>query len=62
MRKIIECRSVVPACNFVAHGPNDEDVMMEAAEHLRNTHGVEHISDPLRAKLRAAIRDLDEPK
>jgi len=62
MRKIIECRSVVPGCGFVAHGPTDEDVMMEAAEHMRTTHGVEHLSELLRAKLRAAIETLDETK
>ncbi len=62
MRRIIECGSVVPGCNFVSHGATDEDVLMEAAEHVRATHGVDHLSDPLKAKLRAAIRDVDETK
>ena len=62
MRKVIECRSVVPGCNFVAHGPTDEDVMMEAAEHVHTTHGVEHLSEQLRAKLRAAIREIEQTK
>lgn len=57
MRKTLECRSVVPGCGFVAHADNDEDLLLKAAEHARITHGVEHMSEQLRAKVKAAIRD-----
>ncbi len=62
MRKVIECRSVVPGCDFVAHGASDQEAMMHAVEHLRIAHDVDHLSEPLRVKLRAAITNLDEKK
>jgi predicted small metal-binding protein len=57
MAKIFECGSVVPGCRFVAHGPSKEELVMKAADHLRSTHNVDHLSDRLRAKIRAVIRD-----
>jgi predicted small metal-binding protein len=57
MSKRLECRSIVPGCNFVAHGENEDDLMMKAADHARAAHGVEHLSEPLRAKIKASIKD-----
>lgn len=57
MSKALECRTVVPGCNFVIHGESEEDVMMKAEEHARSVHGVEHISEQLKAKIRSAIRE-----
>jgi len=57
MSKILECGTVVPGCKFVIHGESEEDVMMKAAEHARAVHGVDHMSEALRAKVREAIRD-----
>jgi predicted small metal-binding protein len=47
----------VPGCNFVAHGEDEQDVMMKAADHARSVHGVEHMSESLRARVKAAIED-----
>jgi predicted small metal-binding protein len=57
MSKILECGQVVPGCKFVIHGESEEDVMMKAAEHARAIHDVVHLSEPLRAQIRAAIKD-----
>jgi predicted small metal-binding protein len=57
MSKILKCGQVVPGCNFVIHGESDEDVMMKAVEHARTIHDVDHLSEPLRAQIRAAIKD-----
>lgn len=57
MRKVLRCGAIVPGCNFVAHGEDEQDVMMKAADHARSAHGVEHMSESLRAKVRAAIED-----
>ena len=57
MDKVLECRSVVPGCEIVMHGENEEDVMMKAAEHARSAHGVEHMSEELKSKVRAAIKE-----
>lgn len=57
MGKVLECRSVVPGCEIVVHGGSEEEVMMNAAEHVRSAHGVEHMSEELKAKVRAAIKE-----
>jgi predicted small metal-binding protein len=57
MTKVLECRTVVPGCDFVVHGESEEDVMMKEEEHARRVHGVEHISEPLKARIRSAIKE-----
>ena len=57
MGKVLECRSVVPGCEIVVRGESEEEVMMNASEHARSAHGVEHMSEELKAKIRAAIRE-----
>jgi predicted small metal-binding protein len=57
MTKVLECRAVVPGCNFVVYGESEEDVMMKEEEHAQRVHGVEHISEQLKAKIRSAIKD-----
>jgi predicted small metal-binding protein len=57
MGKVFECRSVVPGCEIVVHGESESEVMIKAAEHARAVHGIEHLSEALKAKIRAAIKD-----
>jgi predicted small metal-binding protein len=56
-RKVLECGAVVPGCNFVAHAESEDELMIIAAEHARAVHGIDHMSDELRAKVRAVITD-----
>jgi predicted small metal-binding protein len=57
MGKVFECRSVVPGCEIVVHGESESETMIKAAEHARAVHGIEHLSEALKAKIRAAIKD-----
>jgi predicted small metal-binding protein len=57
MSKILECGLIVPGCNFVIHGDSEEDLMMKAVEHARAVHDVEYISEQLKARIRAAIKE-----
>jgi predicted small metal-binding protein len=57
MSKVLECRSVIPGCNFVVHGDSEDDVLMKEEEHAQRVHGVEHISEQLKAKIRSAIKE-----
>lgn len=57
MPKRLECGSIVPGCNFIAHGQTEDELMMKAADHARKAHGVEHLSEPLKAKIKASIMD-----
>lgn len=59
MRKELACGAVVPGCDFVAHAATEEDLMQKVASHARTVHGVAHISDGLKAKIRDAIREVE---
>jgi predicted small metal-binding protein len=57
MTKVYRCNEVVPGCEQVLHGDSESDLMVLVAEHAHEAHDVEHLSDQLKAKIRAAIRD-----
>jgi predicted small metal-binding protein len=57
MSKILECGMIVPGCGFVIHGDSEEELMMKASEHARTVHEIEHLSEQLKARIRAAIKD-----
>lgn len=59
MRKELACGAVVPGCDFVAHAATEEDLMLKVASHARQTHGLTHITDDLKAKIKDAIKDVD---
>lgn len=59
MRKELACGSVVPGCDFVAHAATEEDLMLKVADHARKVHGVSHISDDLKAKIKDAIVEVE---
>ena len=60
MRKILECRAIVPGCNFIARADSDEELLRKAAEHARSVHGVDRMTEPLKAKIKAAIHEQAE--
>jgi predicted small metal-binding protein len=61
MPSVYECGSVIPGCRFVAHGERRDDVVVIAIEHLHRVHEIGHISDPLRARIRAVIKEVPVP-
>lgn len=56
MRKSLACGAIVPGCNFVARADTEEELLRKTADHARNVHGVHHLSEPLMAKIKGAIR------
>ena len=50
-----ECSSVMPGCKFVAHRESRDGALAAAIEHMHQVHEIEHLSDPLKARIRAAI-------
>lgn len=60
MRKELACGSVVPGCDFVARAATEEELMLKVADHARNVHGIDHISEDLKAKIREAIVEVQE--
>jgi predicted small metal-binding protein len=57
MLNVYECASVVPGCRFVAHSESRDDVLVIAIEHLHRVHDIEHLSDSLKARIRAVIKE-----
>jgi predicted small metal-binding protein len=46
----------VPGCEFTVHAETDAELLAKIADHARAAHDIEHISEPLRAKILAAAR------
>jgi predicted small metal-binding protein len=57
MSKILECGVIVPGCKIVIHGDDEDDVVTKAVQHLHTVHNIEHVSEQLRARIRAAIKE-----
>ena len=57
MGKAIQCRDLGMACDFVARGSSEAEVMRQVAEHARGAHQIKHMRPELAAKARAAIHE-----
>ena len=57
MSKVMKCGDVVPGCEFVARGKNEDEVLSRAAEHAKKDHGMESISEDVLKKVKSAIHD-----
>ena len=55
--KVLECGTVVPGCKFMFHGESEDELLVIAAEHAHSVHGIDHLSEELKAKIRSVIRD-----
>lgn len=57
MLNVFECGAVVPGCRFVAHDDDREDLMVTAIQHLHTVHEIDHLSEAMKARLRAVIKE-----
>lgn len=57
MAKRLSCGDIVPGCDYVARGENEDEIMAQVAEHARTAHGVEDVSPEMADKARSVIRD-----
>ena len=57
MLSVYECAGVIPGCKFVAHSDSRDDVLVTAIEHMHRVHDIEHVSEPLKARIRAVIKE-----
>ena len=58
MRKELACGAVVPGCDFVAHAATEEELMLKVATHAHQAHGLTHLTDDLKAKIKDAVKDV----
>jgi predicted small metal-binding protein len=57
MSKMMKCGDIVPGCNYVARGQDEDEVLAHAAEHAKRDHGMESIPEDVLSKVKSAIRD-----
>ena len=57
MAKQLKCGDLMPGCDFVARGANEQEVMKKAAEHAQKAHGIQQMTPELAAKVKGAIKD-----
>lgn len=57
--KTLSCKDAGAACDYVAHGNTDEEVLADAAEHGKKVHGMKDadFSPDKVAKFRALIHE-----
>jgi len=55
--KQLKCGDLMPGCEFIARGANEEEVMKKAAEHAQKAHGIQQVTPELAAKVKRAIKD-----
>jgi len=56
MTKTFKCGTVVPGCDFTVHAESDAELLAKVADHAKVAHEIEHMSEPLRAKILAAAQ------
>ncbi|MGB6482673.1 MAG: DUF1059 domain-containing protein [Candidatus Acidiferrales bacterium] len=57
MKKLLHCSDVIPGCDFVAHGVNENEIIMRITQHARSAHNVSWMTPDLLKRVLAAIRD-----
>jgi predicted small metal-binding protein len=55
--KAFECNKVVPNCNAVIRGKDENEVMSRAAEHAKTAHNMQSITPDVARKVRDAIHE-----
>jgi len=56
MAKVLRCGELFPGCSIEAHGETEEEILKQAAEHVRRDHGIGQIDAATLANVKAAIR------
>lgn len=59
--KILRCRDVGFDCAAVMRGDSDEELLQQAAEHVKTVHNLSEISEQAVVRIRALIRDETPP-
>ena len=57
MSKAMRCGDVVPGCEYVVRGKDENELLEHAAEHAKKDHGMDSIPNEVLAKVKAAIHD-----
>ena len=55
--KVLRCADVMPGCDTVIEGKNEDEVFAKAEEHARKEHNMTIILPSVMTQIGAAIRD-----
>lgn len=59
MAKELNCGDIIQGCDARIRGENEEEVMRKAAEHARESHGVEEMDQTTAELVRSRIRTVE---
>lgn len=57
MAKVLHCNDLIPGCPFKAHGDTEQEVLTQAAAHVKAAHNIQKLSPEFVAQVRGAIHD-----
>ena len=57
MAKVLKCGDVMPGCDKVIVGKDEDEVFAKAEEHARKEHNMTFITPHVMAEIGAAIKD-----
>ncbi len=57
MTKMLRCGDLMPGCNAVMEGKDEQEVMSKAAAHAKEKHGMQTIPPDVASKVKGAIKD-----
>ncbi|MFQ5688644.1 MAG: DUF1059 domain-containing protein [Gemmatimonadota bacterium] len=58
MGKRLECRDVVPGCDYAAWAETEDELLELVTLHARHAHEMEEIPAEVLERIRAAVRDV----
>ena len=53
--KQIECRALIPGCDWTARAATEEALLQKVIEHAAAAHGVSEVTPELASRVKAAI-------
>lgn len=56
--KRLSCKDAGVDCDYVATGQTDDEVLRNASEHGKKTHGIKDFTIEMKNKLTSLIRDV----
>jgi predicted small metal-binding protein len=57
MAKIFRCKDVGEACGWERRAETEDELFEIVVEHVKAAHGLKHLSEEVKSKIRAAIQD-----
>ena len=57
MAKEMRCGDLMPGCNTVIEGKDEQEVVAKAKEHARRDHNIQTVTPDLEEKVRGAIHE-----